>query len=404
MTDDKQNNKNSALSTAANAAGLARGSVKTGKVVSGAAKGAAAGPYGMLAAGLWENRNLVGRIIVVACVLFMLPVLFLTMLPSLIFGTDGLENASKDTLNNPNVIMENLAVTEGSIEEILREKHDAVIESIHSEADKLGDNCEYSITDDFADSIIHESSMIISQFCASQNDYKEVKLSKLERTLRRNLDKLFSYSVSTSTYVKEDEVTKEISVITHYEYVVEYAGSDYFTNEVFSLTPEQQTLAEDYALNMQRFLYSNVYQIKPNCSLIPSDTGKIAVGYGILMLDTPYSQERRNEEGYFDCSSFTYYVYGRLGIYLQFDGANTAAAQGRYIVENNLVVDITKLAPGDLIFYSFETNDRFLNISHVAIYAGEGFVIDASSSQGKVVYRKIYDIDKIVLCGRPYTE
>ena len=404
MTDDRQNNNNSSLSTAANAAGFAKGAIKTGKLVSGAAKGAAAGPYGMLAAGLWENRNLVGRIIVVGCVLFMLPVLFLAMLPSLILGTDGIENASKDTLNNPDVIMENLSLTEGSIEEILREKHDAVIESILSEADKLGDNCEYSITDEFADSIIPSSTIILSQFCASQNDYKEVKLSKLERTLRRNLDKLFSYSVNTSTYVKENEVTKEIAVITHYEYVVEYAGSDYFTNEVFSLTSEQQALAEDYALNMQRFLYSNVYQIKPNWSLIPGDTGKIAVGYGILMLDTPYSQERRNEEGYFDCSSFTYYVYGRLGIYLQFDGANTAAAQGRYIVENNLVVDITKLAPGDLIFYSYESNDRFLNIGHVAIYAGEGFVIDASYSQGKVVYRKIYDTDKIVLCGRPYTE
>lgn len=398
MTDDRQKNNNSSLSTAANAAGFAKGAIKTGKIVSGAAKGAAAGPYGMVATALWENRNLVGKIIVGGCVLFMLPVLFLTMLPSLIFGTDGIENASKDTLNNPDVIMENLSLTEGSIEEILREKHDAVIESILSEADKLGDNCEYSITDDFADSIIHESTMIISQFCASQNDYKEVKLSKLERTLRRNLDKLFSYSVNTSTYVKEN------GVITHYEYVVEYAGSDYFTNEVFSLTSEQQALAEDYAHNLQRFLYSNVYQIKPNWSLIPGDTGKIAVGYGILMLDTPYSQERRNEEGYFDCSSFTYYVYGRLGIYLQFDGANTAAAQGRYIVENNLVVDITKLAPGDLIFYSYESNDRFLNIGHVAIYAGEGFVIDASSSQGKVVYRKIYDTDKIVLCGRPYTE
>ena len=398
MTDDRQKNNNSSLSTAANAAGFAKGAIKTGKIVSGAAKGAAAGPYGMVATALWENRNLVGKIIVGGCVLFMLPVLFLTMLPSLIFGTDGIENASKDTLNNPDVIMENLSLTEGSIEEILREKHDAVIESILSEADKLGENCEYSITDDFADSIIHESTMIISQFCASQNDYKEVKLSKLERTLRRNLDKLFSYSVNTSTYVKEN------GVITHYEYVVEYAGSDYFTNEVFSLTSEQQALAEDYAHNLQRFLYSNVYQIKPNWSLIPGDTGKIAVGYGILMLDTPYSQERRNEEGYFDCSSFTYYVYGRLGIYLQFDGANTAAAQGRYIVENNLVVDITKLAPGDLIFYSYETNDRFLNIGHVAIYAGEGFVIDASSSQGKVVYRKIYDTDKIVLCGRPYTE
>ena len=179
--------------------------------------------------------------------------------------------------------------------------------------------------------------MIISQFCASQNDYKEIKLSKLEKTLRKNLKKVFSYSVNTSTYEKEDEATKAKVIVTHYEYVIEYAGSDYFADEVFSLTSEQKKLAEDYALNMQRFLYSNVYQIKPNWSLIAGETGEKAVGYGILMLDTPYSQERRNEEGYFDCSSFTYWVYGKLGIYLQYDGVNTAAAQGRYIVENNLL-------------------------------------------------------------------
>ena len=73
------------------------------------------------------------------------------------------------------------------------------------------------------------------------------------------------------------------------------------------------------------------------------------------------------------------------------------------IADNNLVISYNTLAPGDLIFYSFEVNHRFLNISHVAIYAGDGYVIDASSSKGKVVYREIYDINKIVLCGRPYT-
>lgn len=404
MADERTNNTNSATSAAANAAGLAKGAMQTGKAIAGTAKGATAGPYGLLAAGLWENRNLIGKIIAAACVLLMLPVLILAMLPSIIFGTDGIENASKDTLNNPDVIMENLTKTEESIEAILREKHNALIDDIHSEADRLGENCEYSITDEFTDQIIHESSMIISLFCASQDDYKEIKLSKLERMLRKNLKNLFSYSVNTSTYEKEDATTKEKVTITHYNYVIKYAGSNYFADEVFSLTSEQKQLAEDYALNMQRFLYSNVYQIKPNWSLLAGEIGEKAVGYGILMLDTPYSQERRNEEGYFDCSSFTYWVYGKLGIPLQYDGANTAAAQGRYIVENNLVVAPGKLAPGDLIFYSFETNNRFLNISHVAIYAGNDYVVDASSSQGKVVYRKIYDTDKIVLCGRPYFE
>ena len=84
------------------------------------------------------------------------------------------------------------------------------------------------------------------------------------------------------------------------------------------------------------------------------------------------------------------------------EGSNTAAAQGRYIVENNLAVSYENLAPGDLVFYSFETNNRFMNISHMGIYCGDGYIVDASSGRGKVVYRPIYSINRIVLCGRPY--
>lgn len=77
----------------------------------------------------------------------MLPILFLLMLPSLIFGTDGLDNASGEVLNDTSLIMENIAETENSIETILREKHDALLEEIQAEADALGSNCEYSVTD-----------------------------------------------------------------------------------------------------------------------------------------------------------------------------------------------------------------------------------------------------------------
>ena len=89
---------------------------------------------------------------------------------------------------------------------------------------------------------------------------------------------------------------------------------------------------------------------------------------------------------------------------LQHGGSNTAASQGRYITENNLAVSYGSLAPGDLVFYSFGVNNRYLNIDHVAIYAGDGYVVDASSSKKKVVYRPIYSTGNIVLCGRPYTE
>lgn len=406
MAGENQKNNDSAssmLSHAASAAGLAKSAVKTGKAIAGMSKGAAAGPYGMVAAGIWENRKIIGKILAAVGCVFLIPVLYIMMLPSLIFGNDGMDNANGDVLNDTNLIMENIATTETSIETILREKHDAVLADIKSEGDKLGADCEYSITDEFADRIIYESALIISQFCASQDDYQEINLAKLEKVLRDNLDDIFSYTTNVTTYEETDEDTGKTTTVTHYEYVVQYAGNSYFADNVFYLTDEQLTIANEYASNLHIFLYDTVYDIHVNPDLVPGETGNDAVDLALTKLGTPYSQERRNEDGYFDCSSFTYWVYSQLGVYLEYDGANTAAAQGRYITDNNLVIAYESLAPGDLIFYSYEVNHRFLNISHVAIYAGDGYVIDASSSKGKVVYRPIYDINNIVLCGRPYT-
>ena len=404
MAENTQKKESSALSQAASAAGAARSAVKTGKALAGAAKGAAAGPYGMLAAGLWENRKLIAKIAAAVAALLMIPVIFLMMLPSLIFGTGGLDSASGDVLNDNTLIMENIAETESCIEAILRERHDTVLSDIQKEADALGDDCEYSITDEFSDRIVYENTLIISQFCASKEDYKEINLANLEQLLKDNTADIFSYSVEVTSREETDDETGESTTIYHYAYTVEYAGDSYYADHVFHLSDEQLAIASEYAANLHTFLYDTVYLVTINPDLPPGETGNAAVDLALTKLGTPYSQERRNQEGYFDCSSFTYWVYSQLGIYLQYDGANTAAAQGRYIVENNLAVFYDSLAPGDLVFYSFEVNNRFMNISHVAIYAGDGYVVDASFSKKQVVYRPIFNTNRIVLCGRPYTE
>ena len=69
-----------------------------------------------------------------------------------------------------------------------------------------------------------------------------------------------------------------------------------------------------------------------------------------------------------------------------------------------VVYFLMDLAPGDLIFYSFGANNRFMNIGHVGIYAGNGYIVDASYSKQKIAYRPVYSKNSIVLCGRPYTE
>ena len=128
-----------------------------------------------------------------------------------------------------------------------------------------------------------------------------------------------------------------------------------------------------------------------------------AIEYAIHALGTIYSQEKRNQEGYHDCSSLTARAYRKAGINLSFGGADTAAAQMQKLdTEGKSVSSENELQPGDLIFYSYVQNGRYKNVSHVGIYIGDGLMIDASNAQGKVVCRPIIDKDKIVGYGRPF--
>ena len=131
------------------------------------------------------------------------------------------------------------------------------------------------------------------------------------------------------------------------------------------------------------------------------DTGSQAVKNALARLGKPYSQAERDSGGYYDCSSLTYYSYKEAGINLSYHGSNIAASQGKLLSDKGCEVAYEDIQPGDLIFYSFTRNGRYQNISHVAVYAGNGYLVDASSSKGCVVFRPVYSVGKIVLCGRP---
>jgi len=128
-----------------------------------------------------------------------------------------------------------------------------------------------------------------------------------------------------------------------------------------------------------------------------SATGAQAVALGMQHVGENYSQDRRWDEGYYDCSSFVYRMYIQLGIELP----TTAAEQAEYCDSNHLTVTETELSPGDLIFYSYSDNGRYKNVSHVAIYAGNGMEVEAANSNIGVVYRE-FRPSNIGLYGRPY--
>ena len=92
MAEERKDSFAETVDTAASAAHTVKGAIKAGKAISGAAKGAAAGgPYGAVAGAVWAGRKHIGKIITVIIILLLLPVLFILMLPGLIFG--GLINA-----------------------------------------------------------------------------------------------------------------------------------------------------------------------------------------------------------------------------------------------------------------------------------------------------------------------
>lgn len=115
-----------------------------------------------------------------------------------------------------------------------------------------------------------------------------------------------------------------------------------------------------------------------------------------------YSQERRTQRGYADCSSLVAACYGAVGIRLggQYP---TAAEIGRFCDSLSCRVPAAQAQPGDIIVWGGRDNNRYLGIYHVALYAGDGMMWEAAPSAGGVVYRSVsvQNPSRILFYARP---
>lgn len=125
--------------------------------------------------------------------------------------------------------------------------------------------------------------------------------------------------------------------------------------------------------------------------------GQAVAELALTKVGCQYSQDKRYQEGYYDCSSLVQRLYKEAG----FDLPETAAAQGEYCFKNAKTVNKKDLNPGDLIFYSYEENGEFRNISHVAIYVGDGKMVHAANPSRGVVLDPLR-INSVVFYARPY--
>ena len=142
-------------------------------------------------------------------------------------------------------------------------------------------------------------------------------------------------------------------------------------------------------------------EIEAIVSEVSDATIKQALSFALSKVGYPYSQELRHSGTHYDCSSLVYYAYLEAGIDISYGGATTAAYECKGLEEAGKAVDRSQLQAGDLLFYSYANNGRYKNIGHVAMYVGNGKVVEAANPELGVIYRDMPSPASIVSVARP---
>jgi murein DD-endopeptidase len=109
------------------------------------------------------------------------------------------------------------------------------------------------------------------------------------------------------------------------------------------------------------------------------------------MLGTPYRYGGSSPRRGFDCSGLVYYAFRETGIRVP----RTTGAQLRHAQP----VPLAEILPGDLLFF----RQRSSRVSHVGIYAGDGWFIHAPSRGKRVSWESLqnsYWKPRLVAAGR----
>lgn len=134
--------------------------------------------------------------------------------------------------------------------------------------------------------------------------------------------------------------------------------------------------------------------------------GSLIVKAALSKLGCPYVLGAKGDRR-FDCSGLVYYAVSEAVPELKGIFYTNAAGQARYLFEHGKLVGRGELMPGDLVFWRNRRCTgcgRWNEIHHVGIYAGNGKVIEASSSRGCVVIRELWSKDSypVFMYGRPF--
>ena len=233
-------------------------------------------------------------------------------------------------------------------------------------------------------------------------------------------------AMNTVTYddkivVEEYEVEDEEGNITTKEKTVRYIyvtmdSKDYLEGaELYGFNEEQMEILEAmmdpefdkyYAEIIGIDLLDGADLTKIVSNLPPNSKGSEVVKAAVTKLGAPYVLGAKGDKK-FDCSGLAYWAINQVDPELGGVMYTNAAGQAKYCYNNNKVVGESELQPGDLVFWQNLGCDgchRWKEVHHVGIYMGDGKVIEASSSKGRVVIRDLWSSSgyPLFMYGRPY--
>lgn len=245
---------------------------------------------------------------------------------------------------------------------------------------------------------------------------KGIVTVKKKGMIKLSLDQDGEIKKIYTLYVTKPKLSKSIYFIAKNDLssVVEVKGTNAYSTLAFFSDKEKNVQVDNFTgvITPKKNKYSKVYAYADGIWLfarvsIGSEKAVAALELARKAIGKKYSQGKRMKKKYYDCSSLTWRSYEAAGLNMgNTSWALTASLQAKWCDKNSRLIskkkiEVKKLKPGDLIFYSSGKNGRYRNISHVSIYTGMNTIIHASSSAGMVKESNVIYFQKIVGIGRP---
>ncbi len=244
------------------------------------------------------------------------------------------------------------------------------------------------------------------------------KLEKLKAYFEDMNRVAYSTEVQSETYTEvNDEGEEETVTITTLIIRVRVTSLSYEeAADFYNMNGEQRELLDELMQPEYAALFAAITGVDvwdgANMTEIISGlpvgtTGTEVVKAGLTKVGCPYVWGASGPNK-FDCSGFAYWCLSQTSSPLGASRTN-AAGQAKWCYDNGYLVGRSELQPGDLVFWQnlgCEGCSRWNEIHHVGIYVGDGKVMEASSSKGRVLVRDLWESGSYPIWGfgRPYTE